>query len=289
VISDKRLYIRFSYNSPAHYFGEKRSVMIKRESLGKIALFATEPPQDLQVCPEVLETRRRLLWLPASFFAASFFGLPEKISANIDPSAAQAGDMSWDEFLKQCVPVSRELHKDSSSKGQDAYLYRIASMAARISPNSIPKATLGSFAGLNPPVDFGISHRGVPFFVVEWRMAPNAVLPPHCHPNASVCTLGIEGETRIRNFQIVGPAPEFSSSQSFHLRETHNEIIAPGRINTLSSTRDNIHTFHAGKEGARGIDISTYHGPDVGFSFLDIRDTPVDPGRRVYEATWKKL
>jgi hypothetical protein len=181
------------------------------------------------------------------------------------------------------------LHKDSSGKGQDAYLYWIASMAARLSLSAIPKAKLGSFAGLNPPVDFGISHRGVPFFVVEWRMAPNAILPPHCHPNASVCTLGTEGETRIRNFQIVDTAPEFSSPQNFHLRETHNEIITSGRINTLSSTRDNIHTFQAGKEGARGIDISTYHGPDVGFSFLDIRSTPVDAGKRIYEAAWKKL
>lgn len=120
-------------------------------------------------------------------------------------------------------------------------------------------------------------------------MAPNAVLPPHCRPNARVCTLGIEGETRIRNFQIVDTAPEFSSPQGFHLRETHNEIITSGRINTLSSTRDNIHTFQAGKEGARGIDISTYHGPDVGFSFLDIRNTPVDAGDRIYEAAWKKL
>jgi hypothetical protein len=114
-------------------------------------------------------------------------------------------------------------------------------------------------------------------------------LPPHCHPNASVCTLGIEGEARIRNFEIAGEAPNFSSKETFRVRETHNEIIAPGRLNTLSALRDNIHTFQAGKQGARGIDISTYHGPDVGFSFLNIADKPRDSERWVYEAAWKKL
>ncbi len=96
----------------------------------------------------------------------------------------------------------------------------------------------------------------------EWWPEPGAFLPPHCHPNASVCTLGLEGEARIRNFEIVGDAPDFSSKQSFQVRETHNEIIAPGRLNTLSAFRDNIHTFQAGKQGARGLDISTYHGLD---------------------------
>ena len=36
-----------------------------------------------------------------------------------------------------------------------------------------------------------------------------------------------------------------------------------------------------------GIDISTYHGPDVGFSFLDIATTPKETERRIFEAAWK--
>jgi hypothetical protein len=120
-------------------------------------------------------------------------------------------------------------------------------------------------------------------------MEPGATLPPHCHPNASVCTVGIEGEARVRNFEIVGSAPEFTSKQSFQVRETRGEIISPGRINTLSSSRDNIHTFQAGKDGARGIDISTYHAKDMGFSFLNISDRPMDAEKRTYEASWRKI
>jgi len=243
-------------------------------------------------------TRRRLLWLSA-LTGAAIFGRTPQIAARsmsqIDPEKTIADenqnaiDIGWDDFLKQCVPVAEDLHRDSSKSGQDAYLYWVASMVARLRLKEAPRAKLGRFGTLDPPVHFGRSFRGKPFFIVEWWLEPGAVLPPHCHPNASVCTLGIEGEARIRNFEIVGDAPDFSSKQTFQVRETHNEIIAPGRLNTLSALRDNIHTFQAGKQGARGIDISTYHGPDVGFSFLDISDRARDAERRIYEAAWKKL
>jgi hypothetical protein len=243
-------------------------------------------------------TRRRLIWLSALTGAAIFGRAPRtaaggmsQIDSNktIADKNQTAMDLGWDGFLKQCVPVAEELHRDSSKSGQEAYLYWLASMSARLRLNEAPRAKLGRYGTLDPPVSFGVSFRGKPFFIVEWSLEPGAVLPPHCHPNASVCTLGIEGEARIRNFEIVGDAPDFSSKQAFQVRETHNEIIAPGRLNTLSAFRDNIHTFQAGKQGARGIDISSYHGPDVGFSFLDIGDRARDAERRIYEAAWKKL
>jgi hypothetical protein len=243
-------------------------------------------------------TRRRLLWLSALTGAAIFGRTPQTAARSmtqIDPEETitdenqNAIDLGWDDFLKQCVPVAEELHRDSSKSGQDAYLYWVASMVARLRLKEAPRAKLGRYGTLDPPVHFGRSFRGKPFFIVEWWLEPGAVLPPHCHPNASVCTLGIEGEARIRNFEIVGDAPDFSSKQTFQVRETHNEIIAPGRLNTLSALRDNIHTFQAGKQGARGIDISTYHGPDVGFSFLDISDKARVAEQRVFEAAWKKL
>jgi hypothetical protein len=73
------------------------------------------------------------------------------------------------------------------------------------------------------------------------------------------------------------------------VRETHNEIISAGRISTLSALRDNIHTFQAGKDGARGIDITTYHGANAGFSHLELGNKPLDEQQRVFEAVWKKL
>ncbi len=241
-------------------------------------------------------TRRRLLWLSGMTGAAILSG-PEWKAAMARPGSrpAKVGKerrvtgLGWKEFLEQCLPVAEGLHRDPSRSGQDAYLYWLGSMAARLRRAELPRAVLGRFGPFEPPVNFGVSFRGQPFFIVEWHLEPNATLPPHCHPNASVCTLGIEGEAHIRNFEIVGHAPDFSSRRTFHVRETRDELVAPGRLNTLSAFRDNIHTFHAGAQGARGIDISTYHGPDVGFSFIDIDARSFDSKRRLHEAAWVKF
>ena len=247
-----------------------------------------------ETAPGFFETRRRMFLLP--IFALPFaLGRAGKALGNqmgqegsmAGPIPSNTGRLDWESFIKQSVPVAEELHKDPSASGQEAYLHWLASMIARARTAEIPKAKLGRFGKLEPPVSFGVSYRGRPFFIVEWKLEPGAILPPHCHPNASVCTVGLEGEARIRNFEIAGPAPEFSSRQSFRVRETHNELIAPGRINMLSSMRDNIHTFQAGRNGARGIDISTYHGPDMGFSFLDIGSKPIESDGRIFEAAWK--
>jgi len=253
-----------------------------------------EEQLQVEISPGVLIERRRLLWLPVITTAAMMSGVvsaqdaakkPE-VSSNTAP--ASTGSLDWNEFLKQAVPQAKELHRDSSPQGQDAYLHWLALMASRLQLATIPQAKVGRFEKLDPAVYFGSSHRGQPFFIIEWRMEPGAILPPHCHPNVSVCTMGIEGEARIRNFEVAGQAPEFSSRQSFRVRETHNEIITPGRINTLSAARDNIHTFQAGKAGARGMDITSYHGPDIGFSFLELESKPADVEQRLFEAAWKK-
>jgi hypothetical protein len=247
-----------------------------------------------EVAPGFFETRRRMLWLPLLAAPVLFARTAKAIANQMGNSGSRAaspptpqGRLDWESFIKQCMPVASELHKDLSAPGQEAYLHWLASMIARARTEEIPKAKLGRFGKLDPPVSFGVSYRSALFFVVEWKLEAGACLPPHCHPNASACTVGLEGEARIRNFEVVGQAPEFSSRQSFLVRETHNELITQGRINTLSAMRDNIHTFQAGPNVARGIDISTYHGADVGFSFLDIGGKPREPDGRIFEAVWK--
>lgn len=194
--------------------------------------------------------------------------------------------LAWDDFLKEAVPVARQLLADPGFS-VDEYLYRIGSLATRL--EAIPETKLFPLEQLNPRVFFAPSFKGSPFFIIQWRMEPGAILPPHNHPNASVCTFGFEGEIRLRNFEIEGQAPAYESGKIFRLRETHNEPLTPGRINTLSPARDNIHTFRAAKQGARGIDISTLHGPSAPFSFVDINEEPIDPESRIFEATWNDL
>ncbi|HEV7398141.1 MAG TPA: hypothetical protein VGN86_16635 [Pyrinomonadaceae bacterium] len=244
-----------------------------------------------EITPGFMVRRKILLWLPVMTAFGLLLKSPSKVIAQSKSSEVHptGNDLVWDEFIKQCVPQAEQLYKDTSPSGQNAYLLSLAAFAARLRLSTIPRTKIYPFANLKPPVHFGVGYRGVPFFAVEWWLEPNAALPPHNHPNASVCTLGIEGEARIRNYQVVGDAPEFSSTHQFQVRETHNELMSTGRLNSLSATRDNIHTFQAGQTGARGIDFSTMHGKDIGFSFLNIDEKPRDPEARIYNATWRKL
>ena len=152
--------------------------------------------------------------------------------------------LAWDDFLKQSVPVAQQLIANPAFS-VDEYLYRIGSLATRL--KELPDSALGSYKTVEPRVWFGPSFRGTPFFIIQWRMEPGAFLPPHNHPNASVCTLGFEGEVRLRNFEIVGEVPDNNSKKTFTVRETHNQTMNHGRISTLSPSRDNIHCFQVSK------------------------------------------
>jgi hypothetical protein len=256
---------------------------------------------EIEHVPGLMIRRRSLLWLPFLTASALIFNHPRSLFATTSEESSSTGqsgkgldkplveELSWEDFIKQGVPELQKLYKYSSSQGQDAYLYSLAHWVARLRLETIPRAKLFRFGTLNPPVRFGVGYRGVPFMAVEWWLEPGAILPPHNHPNYSVCTLGIEGEARIRNFQIIGSAPEFTSKDIFQVRETHNELMGVGRINNLSPARDNIHTFQAGKTGARGIDFGTLYGEDIGFSFLNIEEKPRDAEGRIYDATWRKI
>lgn len=229
-------------------------------------------------------TRRTVLgrsaFLPLGI-AAGVVGLDVKRAVgNLSRGAAT----DWETFLEKAVPAAKAALEEGNL---ERYSYTIASLAAEL--DEVPQPDFSRFGSFYPPVELGIVHRGSPFIVIHWKLAPGAFLPAHCHPKTSVCTVGLAGEARLRNFEIAGTAPDFNtdSTTPFDLRETKSEVMRKGRINTLSPDRDNIHCFHAGRDGARGIDITTPHGGDGKFSFLtlDYRK-PVDAENRLFEATW---
>src|SRR6185436_1088419 len=263
-------------------FSEKRTM---RKILSNVHL-----PNEVEVFPGIYERRyflRRSLATIAAIVALR--ATPESLLAQTpikSTGAAGVDGLAWDEFLKRSVPMAQELIADPAFS-VDEYLYRIGSLATRL--KEIPNSTLGSYKTVEPRVWFGPSFRGSPFFIIQWRMEPSALLPPHNHPNASVCTLGFEGEVRLRNFEIIGEAPDYASKKTFRVRETRNEAMTHGRVSTLSPSRDNIHCFRVGKEGARGIDINTLHGKTNNFSFLDLNEKPLDPEMRIFEAAWTDL
>jgi hypothetical protein len=242
-----------------------------------------------ELAPGVVIERRAILQVPIAAALAAWLGDSNRLFGTEPGSAAgrDQGSLSWDEFIKTSVPLARELAKDASTAGQDDYLFRLAALAVRL--QSAPNTKLFAFGGLHPKVEFAPSYRGRPFAIIQWRMYPHAVLPAHCHPQASVCTLGLEGEACLRHFEVHGDAPAFDSgsSRAFQIRETRQQVIGPKRVSTLSVARDNIHYFAAGSSGARGIDITTMYGGTGNFSFLAFDPSkPVDKVAGIFEAAW---
>jgi len=251
---------------------------------------SVESEKEIELFPGIFERR---YFLRGSLGAIATVVAARMLSKNVFAQAPMTATgpsgsekLAWDEFLKQSIPVAQQLLADPAFS-VDEYLYRIGSLATRL--KELPNTALGSYKTVEPRVWFGPSFRGTPFFIIQWRMEPGANLPPHNHPNASVCTLGFEGEVRLRNFEIVGDAPDYNSQKTFRVRETHNQTMSHGRISTLSPSRDNIHWFQVGKEGARGIDINTMVGKVAPFSFLEISKTPADSENRIFEAAWIAL
>ncbi|HKS39572.1 MAG TPA: hypothetical protein VJX74_03085 [Blastocatellia bacterium] len=238
--------------------------------------------------PGFVEERRFFVRAAPIAIAALALGLPEKLSAESRESLTESASLDFDEFVKECAALAKQAIADSSLD-EEAHIFRLSMVASRLALKGVPRGKLGQFGGLNPPVEFGPLHIAAPLAIIQWRLAPGATLPAHNHTPADILSLCIEGECAIRHFDIVGDAPEYSSRETFLIRETRNDLLTPGRVSSLSTTRDNIHTFHAGKEGALGIDINSILPGDKKFSFLDFADKPRDSQKRIYEAVWKKI
>ena len=252
----------------------------------------------------IIEIRRLLLKAPLGAVAAlilakagaasgrrsTFASMPATGTSGIrgNRSAIAMGDLDFEAFFQECADLTKQAF-DERNLNEDLNIARLSTLAARLRLSTVPDAKTGRFAGLNPPVEFGPVRRKAPLAIILWKMAPGAILPAHDHTPADVLSICLSGEARVRHFDIVGNAPEYDSKKSFLIRESRNLLLTPGRVSGLTQVRDNIHTFHAGEQGAVGIDINSFLPGDKSFSFLDFSDRPADPEKRTYEAVWKKI
>jgi len=197
--------------------------------------------------------RRRILWLPVGAAWAALLG-------RVARAAPPRSPLSFEEFIATAEPLARERVRDATPQGQDAYVLSIAAAAVRlreVAPHPLFQFRKG--------IELAPIHKGAPFVVIEWRLAPNAVFEAHDHPNYSVCTVGLDGEAEVQHYEL---------GAGNVVRHTRTAVIEKGRVDVLSPYRDNIHRFVAGPHGARGIDITTLHGSDVGFHFVELDAIP---------------
>jgi hypothetical protein len=216
--------------------------------------------------------RRFLLSAPAVLGTSLFF---DRLAA----AAHAASD--FEELTKQAGAYAKEMIADPN-RNEDEYLFRVAALA--IAVQQFPPAEFGQpFKTMRS----ALSYRGSGIAVIQWRMEPNTVYQAHNHPGYNGISIGLRGECRMRNFDIVGSAPAFNSKERFLVRETQDNALRPGTVTSIMSTkRDNIHQLEAGNEGVTGVDIVAKVGPDQGFSFVKIGGMAKQPQDRVYEATW---
>ncbi len=184
---------------------------------------------------------------------------------------AQTHQIGWTEFVERASAAFADVD-DKETLDDEHYVFALAALAARL--NEAPDVETFTNDGLGPTVRTGpiMIRPRQPFFTLKWAMSPNAVLPYHNHPNYSFVTLVLEGSLRIRNFEISGAAPGYDDGSPFRVVQTLDQVLVPGRVNTLTRSRDYIHSFEAGDAGAIGIDIGILHSEDVGFSYLAIDD-----------------
>lgn len=220
--------------------------------------------------------RRAFIGLPALFALSVLGEFRGGLSAQTKPGA-----VTFDDFVAETGALAKKLIAEGGQWESD-YLHRTASLAERI--DRVPEATLGEpFRGL---IRTGINYRGSGIVVVQWSMEKGLTYPPHNHPNYNGITLGVDGECRIRNFDVVGTPPEMGKGGAFRVRETQSQLMTPGQVVSMMSTeRNNIHTLHTYARHVRGIDVMALIGKHVGFSFVEIDDRQkTDEG--FYDARW---
>lgn len=233
-----------------------------------------------EVSPGVVVERRCFLKSVALAFGA--LSIPGVATARL-----ARGDerLTYEEFLREVVPIAKKLVSDTSLAGQQRYLLTLASYAVRLADVPVPTmrdsgqgAGRGTFIGAIPGGD--------PFVVLHWQMEPGTVIRAHAHTYGNVLTLALEGEIRVENFEMVG-ARDFDAKGTFKARKTQSQRLTPGQVNLVNLERDYIHGFQASARGGRGLDITTRikeRRETTPYLILSKKPVEIEPG--VYEASW---
>jgi len=218
----------------------EREVMIEDLEIGETA----------QVSPGVVVERR--CFLKSVALAVGGLSIPGIAIGHLATSDER---LTYEEFLREVVPVAKKLVSDTSLAGQQRYLLTLASYAVRMADAPVP-AMRDSGQGVGRGTFIGAIPGSEPFIVLHWRMEPGSIIRPHAHTYGNVMTLALEGEVRVENFEMVG-ARDFDAKGTFKARKTQSQILTPGQVNLVNLESGYVHGFQAGARGGRGLDITT--------------------------------
>jgi hypothetical protein len=225
--------------------------------------------------------RRSFLGLAAAGFLAP------RSPRMVLPREGQEPHLTLEEFLEEVLPVARELKSALGARPQrsleDRYLHALAAHACRLGDVAPPELRPSS---QGKGVSIGASWAGDPFVVLHWRMAPEATIRLHAHTYGNVCTVGLEGEAHVRNFETVDPLDVTEEGPVMVRRTTEQHLDVHG-INLVPLSHGFCHGFSAGPAGARGLDITTRLAERKPTPYLVLDDEPVDVDAGLYRGRWE--
>ena len=243
---------------------------------------------DEEVADGVVVERRSVLWLSAAAVASiltgsTALGAQDTRKQDTGKQGKRKQDkLSFQQFLEEVYPLAKKV-TDAKGKSEEAYLMTVAAAMSRLSDPGVElRATMRKFVG---------QHRQdgarFPLAAMSMRLQAGRGFSHHDHRNYNGVIMGLTGEVRIRNFDILGDNPVPPDGKTFRIRQTCDDLILPGRFSTLGLHRDNVHELVAGPDGGRVLDVFTIFGGGSRSAYLDVEKKPRDAERRVYDAAWK--
>lgn len=233
-----------------------------------------------EISPGVVVERR--CFMRTMGLAFSSLAVPGSVTAEL--ARGSDAQLSYEDFLKDVIPIAKKLVSDTSAAGQHRYLLTLASYAVRLADVPVP-AMRDSGQGAGGGTFIGAIPGGDPFIILHWRMEPGSVIRHHPHTYGNVMTLGLEGEVKVENLEMVG-IRDFAAKGTFKVRKTLSQVLGAGQVNLVNLERGYIHGFQAGARGGRGLDITTRIREKRETPYLNLGKKPVEVEPGIYEASW---
>ena len=177
-------------------------------------------------------------------------------------------------------PLAREQLSTNGTR-EEAYLMAVGQLLARLRTPTIPELR-GAMGGYMQ--EHG--EAGLEFYVTMFDLEAGKGFSHHDHRDYNGVILGVDGEVRIRNYDIVGDELVPPAGATFQIRQTRDDLILPGRFSSLGRARENVHDVTAGAQGGRVLDAFTFYRPDGQSYFMDVDETPRDAERGIFDAAW---
>jgi hypothetical protein len=225
--------------------------------------------------------------------AASACVLGSSVALARESLAAQQGapagePSSFEHFCEEWLAIAGDYpERGLTAFPADEYLYRLGAAVTKLEFGNIPtRLTAG---GSEDGLTAGLMWAQAEIFIIEQHLDPGTVFRAHNHPAFNSVTMVTKGDCKFRHFEPVGEAPDYKRDlrKTFQLQETRAGILKVGRMSSLSRSRENIHWFQAGDDGATLLDFSMGFGGSSGdFSMLEFNPDPVDAEQRIYEGFW---